>query len=94
MTSTSGRDNQDPELLGGSKDELYGEPATFLGRCAPYHMHNAFLASPRLFVDFQLIWLTTPRETVLLNFATFQFNFTVITRSSSLWFFKIWGKGT
>ncbi|CAL8464950.1 g4485 [Coccomyxa elongata] len=32
MTSTSGRDSQDPELLGGSKDELYGEPATFLGR--------------------------------------------------------------
>lgn len=49
MTSTSGRDGQDPELLGGSKDELYGEPATFLGRWAvsPYHMHFLLIhASP------------------------------------------------
>lgn len=33
MASTSGWDGAPPEALGGPKDELYGEPVTFLGRC-------------------------------------------------------------
>lgn len=32
--TTSGRDATQSESLGGSKDELYGEPMTFLGRRA------------------------------------------------------------
>lgn len=34
MAGTSGRDNAAADSLGSPKDELYGEPVTFLGRCA------------------------------------------------------------
>ncbi len=34
IAATSGRNGAAADSLGGPKDELYGEPVTFLGRCA------------------------------------------------------------
>lgn len=40
MAGTSGRDNAAADSLGSPKDELYGEPVTFLGRCAALLLHR------------------------------------------------------
>ena len=45
MAGTSGRDSAAADSLGSPKDELYGEPVTFLGRCAARSCPIAFQRS-------------------------------------------------